>query len=533
MAIKCTAILLAVFGVLMFVGGLAIQFLMSHLVNKQAEDMIPLKDDDSALFEPWVDHGGYGSPIYNEYYMWNLTNPDEFLEGEKPILDRLGPFVYRMFDWREDVTWIDNNEKIKFTYHNYNVFLPERTDPKWKLDAMMYAPNYALQGALLAMKSINFPHNGSSAWPYLKRVIMEDMKIFKEGLILHRTVEEVLWGFNDPILTSLCDVLDSLGLPRPTGLAPYIGLQYIDTPEFYNQPSVQYSGTSDFHLTATFVEWCGNTNLTHYWPLAGEITGTDGWQFSPNPSDTIQLFIDAMPAVVDIVYKDHFTYLGIKTHRYVLSPDTFNATSHWGKTHHMYSAKNGVVNVSISQGASIFLSKPMFLDADPEYLENITMDFVPNRSRDDTNIYIEPITGNSVAAEQRIQVNLQMENWLCEVASEKGPVPESCNLTGTYVPVMYFEQLIHLPPSEADLLKGQIYGMPNTFKTIGWVIFAVSFAVAIWVAALIKHHMDHKKKHKQLLANGVLQDEDGYKAVPPSESDNDDVGETEVTKEVA
>ena len=44
------------------------------------------------------------------------------------------------------------------------------------------------------------------------------------------------------------------------------------------------------------------------------------------------------------------------------------------------------------QNAPIFASKPHFLDADPGYRDNVT-GLVPDRSIHDSNLDIEPITG--------------------------------------------------------------------------------------------------------------------------------------------
>ena len=34
-------------------------------------------------------------PIWKDFYFFNLTNPDEFVEGAKPNLTQVGPYSYR------------------------------------------------------------------------------------------------------------------------------------------------------------------------------------------------------------------------------------------------------------------------------------------------------------------------------------------------------------------------------------------------------------------------------------------------------
>ena len=44
------------------------------------------------MYEYWLDPP---VPIYIQFYMFNLTNPEEFLQGEKPSLSQSGPYTYR------------------------------------------------------------------------------------------------------------------------------------------------------------------------------------------------------------------------------------------------------------------------------------------------------------------------------------------------------------------------------------------------------------------------------------------------------
>lgn len=43
-------------------------------------------------FERWVE---LPQPMHFMSYVFNLTNPDEVLKGEKPIVQEIGPYIYK------------------------------------------------------------------------------------------------------------------------------------------------------------------------------------------------------------------------------------------------------------------------------------------------------------------------------------------------------------------------------------------------------------------------------------------------------
>ncbi|XP_040822665.1 lysosome membrane protein 2 isoform X2 [Ochotona curzoniae] len=38
-------------------------------------------------------------PVYTQFYFFNVTNPEEILRGEKPLLEEVGPYTYRALEW--------------------------------------------------------------------------------------------------------------------------------------------------------------------------------------------------------------------------------------------------------------------------------------------------------------------------------------------------------------------------------------------------------------------------------------------------
>eukprot|EP00756_Hemistasia_phaeocysticola_P024430 Hpha_TRINITY_DN15949_c0_g8::TRINITY_DN15949_c0_g8_i1::g.75204::m.75204 len=518
-ATLCTGVFFSGLATLMLIGGVGIHYGMPKLVKSQAKDAVPIKDSDSPMYQAWVDHGGAGAPVYQYFYMMNYTNADAYIEkGEKPTYKQIGPFAYRMMNWKEGVKFQPEKGTVKFRYHNYFIHVEERDASGISLDDIIIAPNYALQGALLMAKNLG-------VLPFVKGLIRDRMKSSCadpmshtcEGLFLKRSIREVLWGFNDPILSMIAGVAPQL---LPAGVTPFIGLQTIDTPEWYQKESIQYTGTSDYTMSYVFTQWAGRTNLSEWWPQgakghSGFGTATDGWQFRPSPGDSLEAFIDALNVIIDIKKADKADYLGIHTHNYLLDPDMWRVNSDFGRTHYNNAPCDGMMNLTSVRSASVFVSKPHFLDAEDCFGKMVDVPYTPNRKDHDSTIMVEPITGNAVAAYQRFQVNLLMEPWLCELKGKGGPVPEDCQLTTAYLPVMWTDQVAEAPPNLADQLKSQIYGLPSTVNVAAYIAIGLSFLVGLWALMLVLQHRRHKKQVG--LLDEESEDEESTHTAPKNE----------------
>lgn len=497
-ATLCTGVFFSGLASLMLLGGIGIHYGLPQLISVQAQAAVPIKDTDSPMYQAWVDHGGAGAPVYQYFYMMNYTNADAYIEkGEKPRYNQIGPFTYRMMNWKEGVEFQPEEGTVKFRYHNYFIHVQERDANGISLDDIITAPNYALQGALLMAKQLG-------VLPLVKGLIIERMKSSCEdpaahtceGLFLKRSIREILWGFEDPILSMIASVAPSL---LPAGVTPFIGLQSIDTPEWYEKESIQYTGTTDYKMSYVFTKWAGRTNLSEWWPEGakgydGFGTATDGWQFSPNPGDSLEVYIDALNVLLDIKKTGKADYLGVHVHNYILDPDMWKVNSDFGRTHYNYAPCDGLVNLTSVRSASVFISKPHFLDAGDCFRQMVDVPIKPNRAQHDSTIQVEPMTGNAVAAYQRFQINLLMEPWLCELKGKGGPIPNDCQLTTAYLPVLWTDQVTEAPPNLMDELKSQIYGLPDTVNLVAYIAIGLSFAVALWALFLIAQHRRHRKE---------------------------------------
>lgn len=62
-------------------------------------------------------------------YIFNVTNPDEILAGERPIVQELGPYWYKQYRRKYNITF--NEGKTRAAY---------RMDQRYEFDARASAP---------------------------------------------------------------------------------------------------------------------------------------------------------------------------------------------------------------------------------------------------------------------------------------------------------------------------------------------------------------------------------------------------------
>lgn len=48
-------------------------------------------------------------PVYMDFYFFTVKNPDEVSNGSKPILEEVGPYVYKEVRRKEDVLSVDGD----------------------------------------------------------------------------------------------------------------------------------------------------------------------------------------------------------------------------------------------------------------------------------------------------------------------------------------------------------------------------------------------------------------------------------------
>ncbi|XP_041059053.1 platelet glycoprotein 4 [Carcharodon carcharias] len=369
-------------GILIPIGNKVIQ----DFINK--EDVI---EEGTLAYENWIQ---IGSPVYRQFWLYNVKNPSEIMNlGAKPVLEQKGPYTYRIRQLPKDIIAINANHTISYL----------------QLRSAIFQPNMSVGLETDTITALNFAAAAAPSLfpPFIHGFINMVFKLAKASLFQNRTVLELLWGYEDPILkvTSSKDPITGLFYP------------YNETSDgIYNV----YTGTDDINKVAIIDRWMNKTKLT-FWndTYCDMINGTDATSFPPFLHDKEKLYFFSSDICRSIFaeYEQKKKLKGIRVHHFVVPPKAL-ASKIVNPDNHCYCKDmtvsqnctfGGILDISICQKKKpIYISLPHFLYASDEIVNAID-GMHPNKEEHETFLDVEPVTGFTLKVAKRIQINLMLK----------------------------------------------------------------------------------------------------------------------------
>uniref|UniRef100_A0A2I3MSJ1 Scavenger receptor class B member 2 n=4 Tax=Cercopithecinae TaxID=9528 RepID=A0A2I3MSJ1_PAPAN len=393
-------------------------------VDQSIEKKIVLRNGTEA-FDSWEKPP---LPVYTQFYFFNVTNPEEILRGETPRVEEVGPYTYRELRNKANVQFGDNGTTISAVSNKAYVFERDQSvgDPKIDL-----------------IRTLNIPVLTVIEWSqvhFLREIIEAMLKAYQQKLFVTHTVDELLWGYKDEIL-SLIHVF------RPD-ISPYFGLFYEKNGT--NDGDYVFLTGEDNYLNFTkIVEWNGKTS-------------------------------------VYITFSDYESVQGLPAFRYKVPAEILANTS--DNAGFCIPEGNclgsGVLNVSICKnGAPIIMSFPHFYQADERFVSAIE-GMHPNKEDHETFVDINPLTGIILKAAKRFQINIYVKKL--------DDFVETGDIRTMVFPVMYLNESVLIDKETASRLKSVINttliitNIPYIIMALG-VFFGLVFT---WLACKGQGSMD-------------------------------------------
>ncbi|XP_034048053.1 lysosome membrane protein 2c [Thalassophryne amazonica] len=391
---SCCVYSIGVFSVVILIVGISLitTGVFPHLMYSVIEKNVVLKNG-TEVFKAWEDPP---SPVYMQFYFFNVTNPMEVLEGERPAVLQVGPYTYREYRPMEQVEFLDNGTKVAAINRKTYIFQPD----------MSYGPESDV------IRTVNIPamtvmekFKDMSA---VAEMISAYMRSTGEGLFTSRTVRELLWGYEDGLLKTL-----KLFIPE---LDDVFGLFYKSNASDDGQ-YVFFTGQQNYKDFAQVDTWNGESSL-NWWTTdeCNMINGTNGAFFHSviNKNETLYMFISDMCRSLYTLYEEDVTVKGIPGYRFTPPSKVFaNLTVNPDNAGFCVPAGNcmgsGLLNVSVcKQGAPIVMSSPHFYQADDKFVEDV-FGMQPDKEQHQTTVDINPLTGILLQAAKRLQINIYVQ----------------------------------------------------------------------------------------------------------------------------
>ncbi|XP_051536921.1 lysosome membrane protein 2c [Myxocyprinus asiaticus] len=439
--------------ILLLIAGIAMVLtqVFQNLLNNRIKKEVVLENGTEA-FSVWQNPP---PPVYMQFYFFNLTNPTEVLDGDKPSVIQIGPYTYREYRPMEEVKFLENGTKVAAVNPKTYVFEPKMSCGSE--DDIVRTTNIP---AVTVMD--RYKDN-----PIINRVISDLMKSMSIGVFGTFRVGDLLWGYEDPLLKAL----------KPFVSDDHFGLFYkknsTDGDEY-----VLFTGRQNYQDFARIDEWNGQSSL-NWWSTdeCNMINGTDGASFHPviTKAEKLYIFSSDLCRSLYALYESDVSVQGIPGFRFVPPSEVFaNLTINPDNAGFCVPAGNclgsGLLNVSAcKEGAPIIMSSPHFYQADEKFVQDI-FGMNPRKEEHETAIDINPLTGLVLQAAKRLQVNMYLQ--------QIPAFSQTRNIRTLVYPVMYINESVVIDEESAKNLQA-VVTMANVVINIPFIVIAVGILLGV------------------------------------------------------
>ncbi|XP_042892231.1 protein croquemort-like [Penaeus japonicus] len=483
--LSCCQITLVVLGSLSAIGGIVMvsggyQAMFDSIMKSQMAIT-----EGSASYDMWRVPP---MPLYLQVYFFNITNPDEFVRGAKPILQEVGPYCYREYHEKKELVFHPNNT-VTFFQQRWWIWDQEKSG-NHSTDDLIVGLNTIPVSAAWSVRKSNLALNN------LNKMIND----LGEELIVAVPAGELLFdGYADPILDWVQDnVMAENGtyhpilpiLPIPPGIKDYDRFGW-----FYGRNlSLSYDGEFNMktgHDTLAnigVIDWWNKTRETEFFDYpCNRVEGSAGEMWPPNlQKDFVQFYSSDLCMTMKLFYKGEIEDShGISGFRYWGSDRTF-ANGSVVPGNECYCVKGTCAPTGLLSGESCrmgspsYISFPHFLNADP-YLLDTVEGLHPDEERHAFVMDMIPELGTPMWVAARMQINMLVMPYPGK-QNGRGRIDLLSDVPEVYMPLMWFEVAAGVPEEMVGQLQTLLFMMRTPTMTI---IFSVMIGLGLLTVALV------------------------------------------------
>ncbi|KAG9487610.1 scavenger receptor class B member 1 isoform X2 [Eleutherodactylus coqui] len=451
-------IILGALGLLLVVLGAVLVFMVPVIIKQQVEKNVRIDPSSGFAYEMWRD---LPVPFFMSMYVFELMNPEEFRSGMKPRLQERGPYVYRERKQKTNITFTENGTVS---------FLEERTfhfDPEKSVGS---EDDYVVVPNLLVMVSSMMAKNSFA----LRIGLNIAFNIFKQDAFMNRTVKEVLWGYNDPFLNFVNNLMPGL-LPFKDKFGLFADFNNSNTGVF-----LVNTGVEDISKVQMIDTWNGLKEV-NFWnsEQANMVNGTAGQMWPPfrTPSEPLEFYSPDACRSMKLVYEKKESFRGIPTFRYTAPNYLFaNGSDYPPNEGFCPCTASGVMNVSSCRfNAPLFLSFPHFYNADPLFAEAVD-GLHPSEKLHSLFLDLHPLTGIPMNCSIKMQLSLY-------VMGIDG-IKQTGAIKPVLLPILWFEESGYIDGPVYTTYYNTLIVLPVILDYLQYILIALGLCLILVAAVL-------------------------------------------------
>lgn len=444
---RWVAVGLGVLGLLCAALGVVMILVVPSLIHEQVLKNVRI-DPSSLSFGMWKE---IPVPFYLSVHLFEVVNSEEVLKGKKPEVRERGPYVYREYRHKANITFHDN-DTVSFVEQRSLHFQPDKSQGSESDYIVM--PNILVLGAAVMMED-------KSAG--LKFVMTMGLAAMGQRAFLNRTVGEILWGYEDPLLNFMNKYFPDM-IPFKGKFGVFVGMNNSNSGVF-----TVFTGVQNFSRIHLVDRWNGLSKI-NYWhsEQCNMINGTSGQMWAPfmTPEYSLEFFSPEACRSLKLIYQDSRVFEGIPTYRFMAPKTLFaNGSVYPPNEGFCPCRESGIQNVSTcSHGAPIFLSHPHFYNADP-VLSEAVLGLNPDPKEHSLFLDIHPVTGIPMNCSVKLQLSLY-------VKSVQG-IGQTGKMEPVVLPLLWFEQSGAMGGETLNTFYKQLVLMPLVLHYAQYVLLGL------------------------------------------------------------
>ncbi|GAB0093508.1 uncharacterized protein DMENIID0001_086580 [Sergentomyia squamirostris] len=404
-----------------------------------------------------------------EIFLFNWTNHKDFHNKSiKPIVEELGPYVFREKPDKVNIVWHPENSTVSFGKLSVFHFDAERS--KGSLDDVITSVNIVALSAAETVRWQNYVEQ--------KKVAL-GLSLYGEEIHVTKTAREFLFdGYEDDLIDMAKEMAAfSSDIQVPFDRAGWFYMRNNSADLFgrYNM----YTGADDISKLGSIGNWNYENRTEFFAGTCGMINGSAGEFYPPNlKRDQVSFFSPDMCRSLPFDFEEEVQVEGVLGYKYTGGARTIDNGTLYPENECFCAGEcmpSGVLNISSCRyGSPVFVSFPHFYGADPFYLDQVE-GINPSKEKHEFFLTLEPTLGIPLEVAARFQLNL-----LIRPSPNIGLYQD---VPTVFFPILWFQQKVTINSELASDIR-QVHSLPTIGYICAGVVILFGILLILWFPLL-------------------------------------------------